>query len=257
MSPRTLSLATFAALLTALCTLALSTIESSEAKRRFPGPSLKPRKYGLLRLNRKKQFPSRVIPKVRRARTADGLTSRGARRFRDRCGAQTVDIGTYCILANPFPLDKTEAGRNNYFFASQRCAQEGGYLPSATQLIGAAERIKLASTINDNDLEASIDVDPTDGRKDRREMSSTLTTTASGSRAAGSQGVSEGSRGNPRTGEPNPNPVPANPSPETLQYVTVYDNGNRGGFAGSKPVGQAETFRCAFNKAQGNFGSIE
>ena len=76
-------------------------------------------------------------------------------------------------------------------------------------------------------------------------MSSTLTTTASGSRAAGSQGVSEGSRGNPRTGEPNPNPVPANPSPETLQYVTVYDNGNRGGFAGSKPVAQAETFRCA------------
>jgi len=39
--------------------------------------------------------------------------------------------------------------------------------------------------------------------------------------------------------------VPANPSPETLQYVTVYDNGNRGGFAGSKPVAQAETFRCA------------
>jgi hypothetical protein len=39
-------------------------------------------------------------------------------------------------------------------------------------------------------------------------------------------------------------------------YVTVYDNKNRGGFAGSKPVGQAENFRCAFNKAQGSSGEL-
>ena len=71
-------------------------------------------------------------------------------------------------------------------------------------------------------------------------MSASLTTTASGSRAAGSQGVSEESRGDPRAGEPDPAPQPANPSPETLQYVTVYDNRERGGFAGSKPVGQPE-----------------
>jgi hypothetical protein len=45
-------------------------------------------------------------------------------------------------------------------------------------------------------------------------------------------------------------------SPETLQYVTVYDNKNKGGFAGSKPVGQAENFRCAFNKAQGSSGEL-
>jgi hypothetical protein len=43
----------------------------------------------------------------------------------------------------------------------------------------------------------------------------------------------------------------ANPSPETLQYVTVYDNGDKGGFAGSKPVSQPETFRCGFEKRQG------
>ena len=92
--------------------------------------------------------------------------------------------------------------------------------------------------------------------KDRREMSATLTTTAAGSRAAGSQGVTEGSRGDPRAGETDPVPQPANPSPETLQYVTVYDNRNQGGFAGSKPVGQAENFRCAFNKAQGSSGEL-
>ena len=46
-------------------------------------------------------------------------------------------------------------------------------------------------------------------------------------------------------------PLPANPRPDTLQYVTVYDNGDKGGFAGSKPVSQPEKFRCGFNKAQG------
>ncbi len=68
---------------------------------------------------------------------------------------------------------------------------------------------------------------------------------------AGSQGVSDGSRGDPRAGEPDPAPQPANPAPETLQYVTVYDNGDKGGFAGSRPVSQPEQFRCAFDKAQG------
>jgi hypothetical protein len=39
--------------------------------------------------------------------------------------------------------------------------------------------------------------------------------------------------------------------------VTVYDNGDRGGFAGGKPISQPENFRCAFNKAQGQQASEE
>jgi hypothetical protein len=76
-------------------------------------------------------------------------------------------------------------------------------------------------------------------------------TVQAGSSAAGSQGVTEGSRGDPKAGEPDPVPLPANPYPQSLQYVTVYDNGNRGGFAGSKPITAPEAFRCGFNKAQG------
>ena len=85
-------------------------------------------------------------------------------------------------------------------------------------------------------------------------MSSTLITTTSGGTAAGSQGVTPGSKGNPRAGEPDPVPVPADPAPDTLQYVTVYDNRNRGGFAGGKEVQQPENFRCAFAKTQGGAG---
>jgi len=259
MTQKTTALIASAALLLALTALVMSTVEDSQAQKRrgLPGASLKPKKLGLLRLNRKKQFPSSVIPKVRRARNSDRLAGRRVRGLLDRCSAETVDLQTFCLLSSPYPVDKKDIGKNNYFFATQTCVELGGYLPTAAQLIGAASRVKLASVVNDDEVTASTDIDPTDGLKDRREMSATLTTTASGSRAAGSQGVSEESRGDPRAGEPDPAPQPANPSPETLQYVTVYDNRERGGFAGSKPVGQPENFRCAFNKAQGNAGTLE
>jgi len=262
-TPKTTTLTAGAALLIALCSVVLAAVEDSQAQRerprasakQLPGASLKPQRLGLLRLNRRRKFPASVIPKVRNARNADRLGGRRARSLVDRCSAETVDLGTVCMLSSIYALDKSEVGKNNYFFASQKCVELGGYLPSAAQLIGAADRLKLTSTVDDSEVTASTDIDPSDGLKDRREMSATLTTTGSGSRAAGSQGVSEGSRGDPRAGEPDPLPQPANPSPETLQYITVYDNKERGGFAGAKPVGQPENFRCAFNKAQGTAGA--
>lgn len=244
-----------AALVGFLAATALTAIDSSWAGS-LPGASTKPKKLGLLRLNRKKQFPASVIPKVRRARNADRVGGKRAKDLVGKCGSETVDLDSYCLMANPYPLEKNEVGKNNFFFASRKCTRLGGYLPSAAELIGAANRVRLASTVDDNELTASTDVDKTDGLKDRREMTSDLSTTASGSRSAGSQGVSESSRGDPRTGEPDPLPQPANPYPETLQYVTVYDNRDRGGFAGAKPVGQTETFRCAFAKVPGGAGDL-
>ena len=78
------------------------------------------------------------------------------------------------MMTNPYPLEKGEIGTNDYFFATQKCAELGGYLPTAAQLIGAAPRVKLAGRVDDNEVTASTDVDPTDGLKDRREMSATL-----------------------------------------------------------------------------------
>jgi hypothetical protein len=116
----------------------------------------------------------------------------------------SVDLGTWCLMSAPYGVTAEETGRNNYFFASQKCAELGGYLPTAAQLVGAAPLVKLTGTIGDNATTANVDEDPTDGTRDRREMSSTLVTTAAGSRAAGSQGVSEGSRGDPPAGRARP-----------------------------------------------------
>jgi len=238
---RLTAIAAWVALAFSLGALLLAGAVVSDAAKRLPGPSLKPKKFGILRLDKKKKFPASVLP---------------AKVF-DRCSPETVKIGTVCMMTGPYPLEKGEIGKNDYFFATQKCAELGGYLPTAAQLIGAAPYVKLAGRVDDNEVTASTDVDPTDGLKDRREMSASLTTTASGGRAAGSQGVSEVSRGDPKAGEPDPVPVPADPAPETLQYITVYDNGDHGGFAGGRPVGQPENFRCAFNKAQGKAGELD
>jgi hypothetical protein len=239
-SPRT-NIVAWSALVVALGALVFGGVGETLAKRVLPGPSLKPRKFGVLRLNAKKKFPPSVLPG----------------KVYDKCSPETVKIGTVCMMTNPYPLERDEIGKNDYFFATRKCASLGGYLPTAAQLIGAASRVKLAGRVDENEVTASTDIDATDGLKDRREMSASLTTIASGGRAAGSQGVSDVSRGDPKTGEPDPAPLPADPSPETLHYVTVYDNEDHGGFAGGKPVGQPENFRCAFNFAQGKAGHLK
>jgi hypothetical protein len=159
-----------------------------------------------------------------------------------------IDLGSWCLEGTTFKLSPSESGKNDYLYAAQKCVQEGGWLPSAAQLIGAAPLAALKSVVGDDPAtsadpefpEASL------GIKDEREMTGDLFTTTAGSRAAGSEGVSAGSKGVGNAGEPNPVPVPAEPLPETLDYITVYDNHNIGGFAGGEPVGKPESFRCAY-----------
>ncbi len=210
--------------------------------------STKPTAGGLLLLGKNRKFPPSAIPTVNDAKRVGGQT---AEQLAGTCPPATVDIGTWCIDSAPYPLTKADAGKNNYIWASKACEAEGGWLPTASQLVGAADRIKLESTLRDSPLTATVDLDPSRGLKDEREMSSTLVTTEGGSASAGSEGVSEGATGDPRQGQPSPIPVPANPIPESLQYLTVFDNGNQGGFAGSEPVKEPQNFRCAFNKSRG------
>jgi hypothetical protein len=221
-------------------------------------PSTRPHVLGLLLLDRKKHFPSSVLPLVSHAKLADNarkLGGRAASAYVASCGGDQIDLGSWCLDSSTFPLTAADIGKNDYFFATRTCVDQGGYLPTAAQLIGAASHAKLNSTLDDSQVTASIDLDPSDGLQDKYEMSGTLVTTAAGSDAAGSEGVTSGSTGNPATGQPNPVPVPANPEPETLQYVTVYDNHDHGGFAGSRPVSAPAAFRCAYDKQQNQSAS--
>jgi len=164
--------------------------------------------------------------------------------------SNSIDFGTWCLESTTYRVPGKDTGLNDYFYATKTCAKEGGWLPTAAQLIGAARKAPLQSTIDDDPGTSGAEEfpDASRGIKDKREMSSDLFTTTAGSDAAGSQGVTAGSKGNASQGEPDPVPMPANPVPDTLNYVTVYDNHNRGGFAGGVPVGKAENFRCAYAK---------
>jgi hypothetical protein len=243
------------AMIVALVALVLSTTGLADAARRavvsaFEGHpvSTKPYAGGVLLLGRNRKFPASAIPTVKDASRVGGRT---AQELAGTCPPNTVDLGTWCLDSAPFPLTNAEAGKNNFIWASKACEAEGGWLPSASELLGAAARVKIESTIHDNPDTATVNQDPTRGLKDEREMSSSLVTTEAGSAAAGFEGVSEGATGDPRQGQANPVPLPANPLPESLQYVTVYDNGQQGGFAGSEPVKEAQNFRCAFNPTPG------
>jgi hypothetical protein len=216
--------------------------------------STKPHAGGVLLLGKNRKFPASAIPTVKDASRVGGKT---AAELEGTCPPDTVDIGSWCLDTAPYPLTNADVGKNNFIWASKACEAEGGWLPSASELLGAAARVKLESTIHDSQLTATVNLDPSRGLKDEREMSSTLVTTEAGSAAAGFEGVSEGATGNPRQGQANPIPLPANPLPESLQYVTVYDNGNNGGFAGSEPVINSENFRCAFNLTPGALNKSE
>ena len=243
------------ALVIALIALVLSTTGLADAARHAVTAAIdghplttKPKAGAVLVLGKNHKFPAGAIPTVNNAKRVGGQT---AAQLAGTCPPATVDLGTWCLDSAPYPLTNAEAGKNNYIWASKACEAEGGWLPSASELIGAADRVKLESVIHDSPLTATVDLDPTRGLKDEREMSSTLTTTEAGSAAAGSEGVSEGATANPRQGQGNPIPVPPNPVPGSLQYVTVYDNQNNGGFAGSEPIKEPQNFRCAFNKSPG------
>jgi hypothetical protein len=162
--------------------------------------------------------------------------------------ANAIRFGTWCLEAAPHPIPPDDLGENDYFYATRTCAREGGWLPSAAQLIGAADKASLQSTADDDPRTSGAEEEPSANRgiKDKREMSADLFTTTAGSSAAGSEGVSEMARGNASIGEPDPVPMPADPAPNTLDYITVYDDHNHGGFAGGEPVSQPESFRCAY-----------
>jgi hypothetical protein len=243
------------ALVIALIALVFSTTGLADAARHAVVSAIgghpissKPRAGGVLLLGKNRKFPAAAIPTVSNASRVGGKT---AEQLAGTCPPQAVDLGSWCLETAPYPVSNAEAGKNNYVYASKACVAEGGWLPTAAQLLGAANRVKLESTIHDSPLTATVPLDPSRGVKDQREMTSTLVTTEAGSAAAGFEGVSEGSTGNPRQGQANPTPLPANPMPESLQYVTVYSNGQNGGFAGSEPVSAPENFRCAFNKTPG------
>ncbi len=237
-----------AALLVAIAALIFSMSGLSAGQGKGAHPSKK-QVAGVVHLNSKGKIPARLIPTVAAAKSSQTLAGASRGKLTVSCPVSDgIDLGSWCLEGSTFKVPQSEVGENDYVYAAQKCVKEGGWLPSAAQLIGAAPEAALKSTINDDPGTSGVSETPeaSGGIKDEREMTSDLFTTAAGLRAAGSEGVTAGSKGTGNVGEPNPVPMPAEPMPETLAYVTVFDNHNLGGFAGGESVNKPENFRCAY-----------
>jgi hypothetical protein len=213
--------------------------------------STKPEPHGVLYLNAKGKIPLSVLPTVPAAKNASKIGGATKQKLSDACAVSSaIDMGTWCVEGTTYKIPASDVGKNNWVYATQKCVEEGGWLPSAAELIGAAPKIALKSTLDDDPATSATSEFPEvrNGIKDEREMTSDLFTTTAGGAAAGSEGVSAGARGATATGEPDPLPAPANPLPSSLDYVTVFDNHNAGGFAGGQPVSEPQNFRCAYSK---------
>ncbi|WP_026912717.1 hypothetical protein [Patulibacter minatonensis] len=207
------------ALVVAAVAATFATTGVGEARNAAVRASPTPKKGAVLRLGRDARFAASAVPTVERARTTLRLGRLRAQDVRLGCPSGTADLGTWC-------LDRGVRGTADFAGASRACVRLGGRLPTAGMLIGAAPKLRLSGRLDDRPSMAFID--PA-GRRDLRELSSSLFTTTTGSAASGSA---------------------TNPAPSTLQYATVFDNGNAGGFAGGVPSGSPERFRCAFLERQ-------
>ncbi len=155
-------------------------------------------------------------------------------------------------------MPNEDIGKNDFFYASAACVEAGGFLPTAAQLIGAA--VAREARLDDRRRPGQLlarrrrfgwpEGPPRDVR-DARHHPGRLDPPPARRASPRARAAT------PRPGEPDPVPLPANPAPQSLQYVTVYDNHDKGGFAGSKPVSAPETFRCGFIKAQGQSATEE
>lgn len=184
-----------------------------------PAASGAPQEGRPLRLGSGARFPAEAIPTVARARVAQRIGSTTLSRALLACPADTAALGTWC-------LDRDVRGSATAAEAARACVRRGGHVPSAARLLGAAPKVRLSSRADDRPGLALI---AGDGRTDLREQTSTPVTTTTGSASAGGF---------------------ANATPRTLQMVTVFDNGNQGGFAGGVPVDVPERFRCAYARRQ-------
>ncbi|HME04328.1 MAG TPA: hypothetical protein VKG38_15005, partial [Solirubrobacteraceae bacterium] len=135
------------AMVIALVALVFSTTGLADAARRavvsaIDGHPLstQPHAGGILLLGGNRKFPATAIPTVKDSSRVGGKT---AAELEGTCPPATVDLETYCMETAPYPLTKEQLGKNNFIFASKTCQQRGGWLPSASELLGAAERVKL------------------------------------------------------------------------------------------------------------------
>jgi hypothetical protein len=143
-------------------------------------PTTKAMTAKFVTLNKKGKIPAKYIPTVALAKNSQMLSGATKGKLTPACPVSGgIDLGSWCLEGSTFKLPQSELGQNNYVWAAQKCVDEGGWLPSAAQLIGAAPEVALKSVIGDDPGTSGASEFPeaAAGIKDEREMTGDLFTT--------------------------------------------------------------------------------
>ncbi len=94
-------------------------------------------------LGKNRKFPASAIPTVKTPSAVGGKT---AAQLEGTCPPDTrAACGSWCMETAPYPLTNADVGKNNFIWASKKCEEEGGWLPSAAELLGAAANASSSS----------------------------------------------------------------------------------------------------------------
>ncbi len=134
------------AMVVALIALVLSTTGLADAARHavisaIDGHpiSTKPHAGGILLLGKNRKFPASVIPTVKERQ--QGWLAKPRRSWKGPArptASASAGAGSWCMETAPYPLTNADVGKNNFIWASKACEEAGGWLPSASELLGAA-----------------------------------------------------------------------------------------------------------------------
>ena len=212
--------------------------------------SAQPHAGGILLLGSNRKFPASAIPTVQR--TPRASAARPPSELAGTCPPARSTSARGAWTPRPSRSPRNSSARTTSSSPARACEKEGGWLPSASELLGAAERVKLESTIHDSQLTATINLDPTRGLKDEREMSSRWSRPKRARPRRASRASAKAPPATRARARPTRSPLPGQPA---ARIAAVRDRlqqrARRAASRARSPSTNPENFRCAFNKTPG------
>ena len=212
--------------------------------------STKPHAGGVLLLGQEQEIPGRGDPHGQRTPRASAARPPNSSQAPARRRRSTSAPGAW--TPRPTRSPRRTSARTTSSSRARRARPKAAGCPRASELLGAAERVKLESTIHDSQLTATIDLDPSRGpeRRTRDELDAGHDRSRVGRRRV---------RGRQRRGDRQPPPGPGQPVPlpgqPAARIAAVRDRLQQQQPGRLRRLRAAsrnrENFRCAFNKTPG------
>ena len=246
--------AALAAMVVALIALVFSTTGLADAARHAVVAAIaghpissKPHAGGLLTLGQQREIPLRGDPHRGLAETPSASTAKRPSRSSPPARPTRSTSAPGAWNRRPSRSPTRTLGKNNFIWASKKCEEEGGWLPSAAR--AARRRRAREARVDDPRLAADRHDQPRPEPRPQRRTRDELRRWSQPKRAPrrpASRGSAKAPRATPVRASPTRSRCPPTRCRNRCSTWTSTANGTKGGFAGSQPVNEPQNFRCAY-----------